>query len=112
MDALFMTPAILSALVLAAHFLRRGQWLPMAVSLALVALLFVRREWARRMVKLALLLAAFEWARTLWAFAAERRVAGEPWLRMAVILGAVIAVALLGVATLESARLIRRFARG
>lgn len=109
--AWLLAPVVLSALVLAAHFMRRGEWVPMLVSLGLLALLFVRREWARRMIQLALLLGAIEWARTLAGFVAERRALGEPWLRMAIILGSVIAVALAGIAALESARLRRRFAR-
>ena len=104
-----MTPIVLSALVLGAHFMRRGEWLPMGLSIALLALPFVRRPWARRMIQLALLLAAAEWVRTLMGFVAERRATGEPWLRMAIILGAVIAVALAGIAALESERLRRRF---
>ena len=40
-----LLPAGLSALVLGAHFLRRGDWLLVAASLALLALLFVRRPW-------------------------------------------------------------------
>jgi NO-binding membrane sensor protein with MHYT domain len=48
---------------------------------------------------------------TLAGFAAERRAAGEPWVRMAVILGAVIAVTIAGAALLEARRLRERFAR-
>jgi len=102
--ALLLTPAVLATLVLAAHFLRRGAWGGVALSLALLALLAVPRTWARRLVQLGLVLAAAEWARTLLAFAAEWRAAGEPWVRMAVILGAVIAVTLAGAALLEAPR--------
>ena len=109
MNALLFTPVVLSALVLAAHFLRRGEWLPMLASLGIIALLFARRSWARRVIQLALLAGALEWARTLAGFVAERRATGEPWLRMAIILGAVIAVSLAGVAALEARRIRERF---
>ena len=109
MTALLITPVVLSALVLAAHFLRRGEWLPTLASLALLGLLFVRRTWARRVIQLALLAGAAEWARTLAGFVTERRATAEPWLRMAIILGAVVAVALGGVAALEARSLRARF---
>jgi len=109
--ALLLTPAVLAALVLAAHFLRRGMWAGVLASLALVALLAVPRTWARRAVQAGLVLGAAEWARTLAGVAAERRAAGEPWVRMAVILGAVIAVTLAGAIALEARRLRRRFER-
>ena len=109
MIGLLRTPVVLAALLLAAHFLRRGQALPMLASLALLALVFVRREWARRTIQIALVLGTLEWARTLAAFAAERRAAGEPWVRMALILGAVIAITLGGAVALEARSLRRRF---
>ncbi len=111
MDALYLAPTALSALILAAHFLRRGQWVATGACLGLVALLFVPREWARRGLQLALLVAAAEWTRTMVELATARRAAGEPWVRMAVILGAVVALALVAIATLDSPRLRRRFAR-
>ena len=109
MNALLLTPIVLSALILGAHYLRRGEWLPLLLSLGLLGLLGVRRSWARRLLQLALLAAAAEWARTLTGFAAERRALGEPWLRMAIILGAVIAVALAGLVALETRRMRARF---
>ena len=45
---LLLLPAGLSALVLGAHFLRRGDLALVAVSLTLFGLLFVRRQWAAR----------------------------------------------------------------
>jgi len=109
---LLLLPAALSALVLGAHFLRRGQLLPVALCLGLMALLFVRRPWAARAVQAALLLGAFEWLRTLAGFVAERRATGAPWLRMAVILGIVAALSALGAALFQSGTLRRRFGMG
>jgi hypothetical protein len=109
---LLLLPAALSALVLGAHFLRRGQLVPVALCLGLLALLLVRRPWAARAVQAALLLGAFEWLRTLAGFVAERRAAGEPWLRMAVILGLVAALCALGAALFRSGTLRRRFGMG
>ena len=79
----------LSALLLAAHFLRAGDLPLVLLALLVPALLWVRRPWAPRVVQAALGLGALEWVRTLWAALAQRQAAGEPWLRMALILGGV-----------------------
>jgi hypothetical protein len=82
----------LALLLLAAHFYRAGWLVPAAVSVALVALLAVPRPWAARTVQVALALGALEWLRTLAAFAAARIALGQPYLRLALILGAVAAL--------------------
>jgi hypothetical protein len=87
--ALRLLPAALALLVLGAHFLRMGHLALVAVALAVVALLFVRRPWAARAVQGALALEALEWLRTLTLLASERRAAGAPYLRMTLILSGV-----------------------
>lgn len=87
--ALRLLPAALALLVLGAHFLRAGHLALVALSLALVALLFVRRPWAARIVQGALVLGALEWLRTLALLAGQRRAAGTPYLRMTLILACV-----------------------
>lgn len=104
-------PSGLSALVLAAHFLRRGAWLPMAAAFALFALLWVRRTWAAHVVRFGLVLGAIEWWHTLATLSAERRALGEPWVRLGLILGAVIVVVILAIALLESAPVRMHFGR-
>lgn len=84
-----LLPIILSALLIAAHFLRLGAMGSVVLSLAFPALLLVPRPWAPRVVQSVLLLASLEWVRTLFASVAQRQAQGEPWLRMAVILGVV-----------------------
>lgn len=81
----------LSFVLLAAHFYRAGQLAVAVASLALIALLAMPRRWAARAVQIALVVGALEWLRTLAAFAAERVSAGQPYLRLAVILFAVAA---------------------
>ena len=63
----------------------------MIASLAFPLLLLVQRQWAQRVVQGVLVLATFEWIRTLLAHVAQRQALGEPWLRMALILGGVAA---------------------
>jgi len=108
---LLLMPAGLSALLLGAHFLRRGDLLPVVACLVLVALLFVRRDWAARVVQVALVLGAVEWARTLAVLLPARRAAGEPWVRLVVILGAVALLAVAAAALFETRRLRERFGR-
>lgn len=85
---------LLALLLLAAHFYRAG-WLELAVlTAALSLLLAVPRRWAARALQAVLVLGALEWLRTLAAFAAMRVAAGQPYLRLALILGAVAAFTL------------------
>jgi hypothetical protein len=107
---LLLLPAGLSALALGAHFLRRGDLVPVAACLAVFALLFLRRCWAARVVQVALLAGTIEWLRTLAVLLPARRAAGEPWVRLVVILGAVAAATLAGALLFETRRLRERCA--
>lgn len=91
----------LSALLLAAHFLRAGQTAGVAASLALLALIAVPRRSAARAAQVALLAGAAEWLRTLFRLVAARREANAPYGRLVLILAAVAA------ATAASAFLLR-----
>jgi hypothetical protein len=86
---------VLSFLVLAAHFLRGGSLLLVIVLLGAPLLLLARERWAVRVLQVALLLGALEWIRTLVTLTSARLEAGEPFLRMAIILLVVAAVAVL-----------------
>jgi len=89
MNALRLLPAILSCLLLGAHFYRAGLPLLMVFCAAAPLLLLLRRPWVPRLFQALLALGALEWLRTLYLFAAEREAFGQPWTRLAVILGAV-----------------------
>jgi hypothetical protein len=80
---------IVSALLLAAHFLRQGEWPLVAVAVLAPWLLRVRTPWARRLLQGLLALATLEWLRTALLFVHARRLTGEPWMRLALILGVV-----------------------
>jgi hypothetical protein len=90
-----LVPAVLSFVLLAAHGYRAGlPWVaPVCLVLAVVAC--VPRRWAATVAQVALMLGALEWVRTLFAFAGARVAQGRPVLRLALILGAVIAFTLL-----------------
>jgi len=57
--------------------------------LPLFVLIFIRRTWAVRTVQIGLVLGSIEWLLTLWMLVQERRMAGMPYLRLAIILGSV-----------------------
>ena len=91
MNVIRLLPVILSFLLLAAHFLRSGLIPFVALALLLTALLLVRRVWVARLVQMALVLGALEWLRTLLYLVALRQEAGQPWARLAIIIGIVAA---------------------
>jgi hypothetical protein len=103
--AILLVPVVLSLLVLAAHFLRAGNTLLVALVLATIALLAVRRGWAARAIQVVLVLGAVEWTRTLLRLASERSAAGQPYLRMVLILGGVTIATAMSAAVFRSDRL-------
>jgi hypothetical protein len=84
-----LVPVVLSLVALGAHFLRAGDFVLLGATLVLLGLVGVRRPWASRCLQAALILAAAEWVRTLVRLYGERKEAGQPALRMALILGGV-----------------------
>lgn len=91
MQILRFIACILSLLLIAAHLLRWGGPPLAALPLLLVPLVFLRADWAGRVLQAALGLAALEWVRTAVVIAQERQAAGAPFLRMLLILAAVAA---------------------
>ena len=92
---LLYVPIVLSLTVLGAHFMRYGNWIGVFGSLLVIALLFVQRSWAARVIQVVLLLGALEWAHTLYELVQIRAAHGQPFIRMAVIIGVVQTVTLL-----------------
>ena len=89
MNFLRLLPVLISFLLIEAHFFRAGQTVVVVLLLSLLLLLLVRNVWVPRAMQLVLVLAALEWLRTLYAIAGVRMQTGEPWARLAIILGAV-----------------------
>ena len=111
MTILLLIPALLSFVLLGAHFLHHGSLALMAASLAAPLVLLLRRGWAARVVQAALLIATLEWVRTAMILAEQRLEEGKPWLRMAVILGTVALWTIGSALLLETPRLRRRYRR-
>jgi len=89
MNALRLSPVVISLLLLAAHFFRGAHYLLVALMLLLLLLLLVKRSWVPPLMQGVLVIGAIEWLRTLVALAQMRMEFGAPWTRMAAILGAV-----------------------
>lgn len=110
MPLFHLLPAVLALLVLAAHFFRADLPFLVPVCVGFAALLFVRFAWVPRTVGLALVLAAGEWLHTLAILVGDRLEAGQPWLRLALILSGV-ALATLLAAWLLNIEPVRRWYR-
>jgi len=91
-----------AALLIAAHFLRVGNWFVVALCLATPLLFLVRRRWSLLVLQWLAYGAAAIWLATAWQIAATRMEFGAPWLRAALILIAVAAVTMLAGGLLRS----------
>lgn len=100
---------LLALVLLAAHFYRAAAWPWLLATLALLPLLALRRAWVPRVLQGALLAGAAEWLWTAALLAQQRLALGQPWLRMALILGAVALLTLGAALVFRSAGLKARF---
>ncbi len=89
MNFLRLLPVTLSFFLLGAHFYRAGLVPLTVLCVAILFLLVLRKNWVPRLFQVLLLVGAVEWRSTLYFFAAMRIAWGEPWTRLAVILGTV-----------------------
>lgn len=89
MNILRLLPAIISFLILSAHFSRAG--LPVFSLLFLIVqlLLFIKRAWVARLIQIVLIIGSIEWIRTIVNYVLERQAIGEPYIRLIIILGIV-----------------------
>jgi len=91
MSFLRILPAQFSLLLITAHFMRLG--FPMIIILPLMVLLMLGLlvPWSQFRAVLTLPLAAYSviWALTTWNLVQARIADGQPWLRLAAILGSV-----------------------
>src|SRR3974390_258905 len=86
---------VFAALLIAAHFLRDGNLLGVAICLAAPLLFLARRRWSLLSLEGLAYVAAIIWIWTAWQIAMERLAFGQPWLRASLILGVVAAVSAL-----------------
>ncbi|MBL0311833.1 MAG: hypothetical protein IPP78_03775 [Holophagaceae bacterium] len=84
-------PILFAVLLLAAHALRSGNLASVVITLLFPLLFAVRRPWAATILQLGLVLGSLEWVRAAFTLIQARREMGEPFLRLAGILGGVAA---------------------
>jgi hypothetical protein len=92
--ALRATLLTLAALLLAAHFLREGSLLLVALCCLAPSLLLVKRRWSLVALQLLSYVAAAVWVHTAFCLVRERLALGKEWAGVAIILGAVTLVTL------------------
>jgi hypothetical protein len=100
---------ILAALLIAAHFLRVGNFIGVTFCVTTPLLFLVRQRWSLLLLQAMAYVAAAVWLLTAWQIAAERLSFGQPWLRAALILVAVAAVSALAGGLLRSRSLEERY---
>ncbi|MCD4795772.1 MAG: hypothetical protein K8R49_01190, partial [Candidatus Cloacimonetes bacterium] len=82
-------PVILCFLLLAAHFGRANLLILQIVSILIPFFLFWKTKIAAIIIQACLMMAGIEWIRTTVYYTRIRIENGEPWLRLAIILGSV-----------------------
>ncbi len=110
MIVLRFIPVSLSVLLIAAHYFRNGDMGMVVFWLISPYILLYRHRWSLRVFQLILLLAAGVWLTTIYSVAQLRIEMGEPYTRMAVILGAVAAIAILSAIVLNTKKMIAKLA--
>lgn len=105
-------PALLVLWITGAHFLRGGDvWLT-AVWAASPLLFFLRHGWVRRAAQAALAFSMVLFLDLGMRLVNMRMMLGEPWLRLAVIMGAVALVAAIAAILFETTSLRERYEDG
>lgn len=101
----------LALLLLAAHSLRWGNYGASSLWLCLGLLPLLRQAWTRLVLQGALLLGAWQWLQTSQLLVGMRLTLGQPWLRLALIMAAVLLLTLLAAALLQHRALRSMFAK-
>src|SRR3989304_7237149 len=89
MMALRLLPVIIATLILGAHFYRGANYGLAAVCGTAPLMLLLRRRWVIYVTQVLLLFGGFLWLNSTFQFIQIREAMGLPWIRMALILGAV-----------------------
>ena len=108
MTFLQLLPTLVSWLGLCAHLFKVGMLPLLPFVLPLPLLLFVKHGLVARFFQVALLFIAAQWILVAVFKAAERAKAGEPWLRLVLILAGMALFAFFAAALFESERLQKR----
>lgn len=100
---------VVAAVLIAAHFLRVGNLIGVALCLAAPLLFLLRRRWSLLVLQWLAYVAAAVWLATAWQIVDMRLAFGAPWLRSLIILAAVAGVTVLAGGLLNSNSLKARY---
>ena len=101
---------VFSSVLLAAHFSRVDLNGIVLLCLIFPLILLIGKRWALRIFQLYLLVGAGVWVQRALALRSLRIEAGEPWLRLALILGGVALFTLISALVMEKKRFKARYA--
>lgn len=102
-------PVLLSFLLLAAHFSRADQTVPVVVSLLVPVLFFIKRRYILRIIQVVLLAAGLEWIRAMLVYIEARKSIGDDWTRLAIILSAVALYTVLSGLFLQNRKIMDKY---
>lgn len=105
-----LLPAIISLLVLAAHFLRYGNLIVIGTIALLLLLLLIKHKISARIVQLGLLLATIEWIGTAHMLISYRLDYDMPWIRLSAIMIFVILFTFASIFVFKTKTLRERYA--
>ncbi len=88
-ESLRRLPAVLSLVLLAAHFLRGQDFFLVVLNLGLIPLIFLKKPWFIRALRAYLALGALVWVYTMSRIIMERKAMGLPFTAVIIILGSV-----------------------
>ncbi len=111
MNFLYLLPPIVSALLIAGHFLRSGNVGLMLLGLAVPFILFIRRLWIVRVFQALLIIGSLIWISAGIQMIQWREIAGQPWTRLAVIMG-IVALFTIGSASIFETKRLRSLYQG
>ncbi len=100
---------LISSVLLAAHFSRVDLKGISLLCLLFPLILLIKKAWTLRIFQVYLILGAVIWVQRMLALRSLRIAAGEPWLRLAFILGAVALFTLLSAVIMEKKSFKRRY---
>lgn len=109
MVILYLVPPVIAFLLLAAHFFRSENLIVALISVLAIFLVLVRRPWAARTIQVCLVLGSAEWLRSIISLILSRTQMGEPFLRLAIILGGVTLFTALSSLVFRTSRLRDQF---
>lgn len=109
MTVLHLLPAIAGYILLSLHFFRADNLPAMLGALLLIAAMLIRHPWMVRLLQAGLALGAIEWLRTAVLLVSGRMEADRPFLRLAIILGAVALCTALAALVFRTSRIRRHF---